>query len=185
MITIRKYEEKDSENVKFACLNAEGYNSITDDETAQLVLHTFCEYYIEREPENCFVVDDDGRAVGFIISSEKFESYKKALHEEYCEKNKYLGEERYNWSLESTELPEKYKDEYPVHFHINILPEYQRVGAGGMLLKALFNHYKEKGVNGLMLCCNNENEVGLNFYKKYGFKVLEETKYDVAFGMKL
>ena len=34
MISIRKYEEKDSENVKFACLNAEGYNSITDDDTA-------------------------------------------------------------------------------------------------------------------------------------------------------
>ena len=92
MVTVRKYEERDAENVKFACLNAEGYNSIPNEETAQLVLHTFCEYYIEREPENCFVVDDDGRAVGFIISAESFEPYKKALHEEYCEKNKCLGE---------------------------------------------------------------------------------------------
>ena len=99
--------------------------------------------------------------------------------------NKYLGEERYNWSRESTDIPEKYKDEYPAHFHINILPEYQRVGAGGKLLNALFEHYRAKGVKGIMLCCNNENEVGLNFYKKYGFKVLEESEYDVAFGMKL
>ena len=80
MVTIRKYEERDAENVKFACLNAEGYDSIENEETKQLVLHTFCEYYIEREPENCFVVDDDGRAVGFIISSENFEAYKKAQY---------------------------------------------------------------------------------------------------------
>ena len=185
MISIRKYEEKDSENVKFACLNAEGYNSITDDDTANLVLHTFCEYYIEREPDNCFVVDDDGRAVGFIISAESFEPYKKALHEEYCEKVKPLGEERYNWSKASTEIHEKFKDEYPAHFHINILPEYQRVGAGGKLINTLFEHYKNKGVKGVMLCCSAANDVGLGFYKKYGFKVLEETKDDVAFGMKL
>ncbi len=185
MVTVRKYEERDAENVKFACLNAEGYNSIEHEDTRQLVLHTFCEYYIEREPENCFVLDDDGRAVGFIISAESFAPYKKALHEEYCEKNKVLGEERYNWSLASTEIHEKFKDEYPAHFHINILPEYQRVGAGGMLLKALFEHYKSKGVKGVMLSCSAENEVGLGFYRKYGFKELEKNQYDVAFGMKL
>ncbi len=185
MITIRKYEERDAENVKFACLNAEGYNSIESEEIKQLVLHTFCEYYIEREPENCFVVDDDGRAVGFIISAESFAPYKKALHEEYSEKVKPLGEERYSWSKASTEIHEKFKDEYPAHFHINILPEYQRVGAGGKLLNALFKHYRNKGIKGIMLCCSAANEVGLNFYRKYGFTVLEETKDDVAFGIKL
>ncbi|MBR2875607.1 MAG: GNAT family N-acetyltransferase [Clostridia bacterium] len=185
MITIRKYEDKDCENVKFACLNAEGYNSIPDEATAQLVIHTFCEYYIEREPENCFVVDDDGRAVGFIISAESFEPYKKVLHEEYCPLVEPLGETKYNWSRASTDIYEDFKDEYPVHFHINILPEYQRVGAGGKLLNALFDHYKNKSAKGIMLCCSKENEVGLNFYKKYGFTVLKETKDDVAFGMKL
>lgn len=185
MVTIRKYKENDAENVRFACLNAEGYNSITNEDTAKLVLNTFCDYYIECEPENCFVVDDDGRAVGFIISAESFEPYKKALDEVYCEKNKPLGEERYNWAKASTLTPQKFKDEYPAHFHINILPEYQRVGAGGKLLEALFEHYKAKDVKGVMLCCNAQNEVGLNFYKKYGFTVLEETEEDVAFGKKL
>lgn len=185
MITIRKYEARDSENVKFACLNAEGYNSIPNEATAQLVLHTFCEYYIEREPDNCFVVDDDGRAVGFIISAESFEPYKKTLHEEYCPLVKPLGETRYGWSVASTDIYEKFKDEYPAHFHINILPEYQRVGAGGKLINTLFEHYRKKGIKGIMLGCNNQNEVGINFYKKYGFTVLGETEEDVAFGIKL
>ena len=75
MISIRKYEAKDYENVKFACLNAEGYNSITDYATEQLVLHTFCEYYIEREPQNCFVVDDDmGKGI-FCNSQLKFPGF--------------------------------------------------------------------------------------------------------------
>ena len=87
--------------------------------------------------------------------------------------------------MASTNIHEKFKDEYPAHFHINILPEYQRFGAGGKLINALFDHYRAKGIKGVMLCCNSENEVGLNFYKKYGFTVLEETKDDVAFGMKL
>ena len=76
MVTIRKYEQKDAENVKFACLNAEGYNSIPDEETAEKLrkvkedngylsleqartlagfymssVNTQCEAYLETVPE--------------------------------------------------------------------------------------------------------------------------------------
>lgn len=185
MVTIRKYEEKDFLNVRFACLNAEGYENLDDDDTNTLVLNTFCDYYIEKEPENCFVIDDDGRAVGFIISAENFDKFKPVLHNEYLPKNKVLGEKRYNWSKQSTDLEERFKDDYPAHFHINILPEYQRMGLGGKLMNTLFEHYKKKGVKGVMLSTGADNSLAISFYKKYGFTLLEQNEFDVAFGMKL
>lgn len=41
-----------------------------------------------------------------------------------------------------------------------------------MQLKA---HLKELGISGLMLCVANDNEKGINFYRKYGFTELENS----------
>lgn len=181
---VRKFEEKDFKGVQFACLNSEGGGMSADME--EFVLHTYCDYYIEKESENCFVLDDDnGNAVGYVICAENYDRYKKVFDEEYLPLNKHLGERKYNWAKNSTVLQDKYKAEYPAHLHIDLLPEYQRKGFGGKLINALFEHLKSKGICGVMLTVGRANETGKSFYKKYGFTLLEECGDDVAFGMKL
>ena len=69
---------------------------------------------------------------------------------------------------------EKFKDEYPAHFHINILPEYQRVGAGGKLINALFEHYRNKGIKGVMrIKLNAEETKKLEKSKLVSFIIFE------------
>jgi len=183
MISIRKYQKKDFDDVRFACLNSTGeeYDPIV----SEFILHTFCDYYIEHEPENCFVLDDDGKAVGYIICAENYDNYKEIFDKEYLPLTKHLGEERYGWAKESTVLQNKYKENYPAHLHIDILPGYHRKGFGGKLLTALFDHLRSKGVKGVMLTAGTENLNAGSFYKKYGFEKLEIYDTDVAFGMKL
>ena len=180
---IRKYETKDFDNVRYTCLNSD--EPISDSNLAEFILHTFCDYYIEREPENCFVLDDDGRAVGYIFCAEDYDSYKEIFDKDYLPLNENLGDDLYKWACESTILQNKYKADYPAHLHIDLLPPYQRQGWGGKLLEALFDHLKAKGVKGVMLTAGTENIKGGNFYKKYGFEILEILDTDVAFGMKL
>lgn len=183
MISIRKYDKKDSDGVRFACLNSEG-EAITGN-LGEFILHTFCDYYIEKEPENCFVLDDDGKAVGYIICTENYDRYKEIFDRDYLPLNCGLGDELYKWAEESTVLQNKYKASYPAHLHIDILPEYQRKGWGGKLLNTLSDHLKSKGISGVMLTAGTENVNAGMFYKKYGFEQLEILGTDVAFGKKL
>lgn len=184
MVTIRKYEEKDYDNVCYACLNSEGDDDITE-EFADFILNTFCRYYIDNEPENCFVVDDDGRAVGYIICAENFDKFKKTYDEEYFTRAIKYGESRIEWATEAYKLHEKYKDVYPAHLHIDILPEYQRMGLGGKLVSTLSDHLVSKSIKGVMLTTGTKNTTANNFYKKYGFETVEILGTDIAFGKKL
>ncbi len=183
MTEIRKYEEKDFEGVRYACLNSEGEEM--GKELCEFILHIFCDYYIEKEPENCFVLSDDGKAVGYIICAENFDKFKPIFDSEYAPQVAHMGQNRINWANEAYILHEKFKDDYPAHLHIDILPEYHRSGWGGKLTKTLFEHLKGKGVNGVMLTTGMGNTTANNFYKKYGFEELGIYDTDIAFGMKL
>ncbi len=184
MVTIRKYEEKDYEGVCYACLHSEDDDDITE-EFAEFVLDTFCRYYIDNEPENCFVVDDDGKAVGYIICAENFDKFKKVFDEEYFPRSISHGESRIEWATEAYKLHEKYKEKYPAHLHIDILPQYQRMGLGGKLVSALSEHLVSKGIPGVMLTTGTKNITANNFYRKYGFEEVEVYDTDIAFGKNL
>ncbi|MBQ3128797.1 MAG: GNAT family N-acetyltransferase [Oscillospiraceae bacterium] len=185
---IRPYEEKDKENVRFICLNSEGECKMTPDEQ-KFILTTYCDYYIENEGINCFVaVDDNDRAIAYIICTEDFDSYRKVFVEEYIprldEDMVVWGGNARNGASVSTKLQEKYKKDFPAHLHIDVLPEYHRQGIGHRLVDTLSAHLKEKGVRGVMLTVGAENIRGQSFYKKYGFEFIEKDGDDVAFGLR-
>ena len=182
MVKVRKYEKKDFDRVRFACLNSEGGGMPAD--LCAFILHTFCDYYIENEPQNCFVLDADGYAVGYIICTENYDEYKKIFDEKYLPLTEKFGKENYEWAKTSTLLQEKYKEDYPAHLHIDILPEYQRQGWGGKLIDALSEHLKAKGVRGVMLTTGSDNEKGCGFYRKYGFTEVDLIDGEIAFGLK-
>ncbi len=184
MVSIRKYEEKDYEDVCYACLNSEGDDDLNE-EFCSFVLDTFCKYYIENEPENCFVVDDNGKAVGYIICAEDFDKFKKTYDEVYFPRAYTHDESRVEWASEAYLLHAKYKETYPAHLHIDILPQYQRMGLGGKLVSTLSEHLISKGVKGVMLTTGTKNTTANNFYRKYGFDEIEILNTDIAFGKKL
>lgn len=183
MLTIRKFEDKDYTNVQYVCLNSEGGE--INEELGEFILITFCNYYIEHEKENCFVLDDDGTAVGYIICAENYDAYKTIFDNDFLPLTKKFSNELQQWALDSTILQNKHKSDYPAHLHIDLLPAYHRRGWGGKLLQALFEHLRSKGIPGVMLTAGIENVNAGNFYKKYGFEHIETEGTDVAFGIKL
>lgn len=180
MLSIRKYEEKDYKDVQYICLNSDG--SVMSDETCAFILLTYCNYYIDNEPENCFVLDDDGKAVGYIICASDFDSFKKIFDEKYMPEIIKMGQERVDWAVDSVVLHNKYKNEYPAHLHIDLLPPYHRQGWGGKLLDILCEHLRAKGIKGVMLSAGTENTSAHRFYEKYGFSHIETYHTDVGFG---
>ena len=184
-MTIRPYEQRDRDNVRYVCLNSEGPCDLNEAERF-FILTTYCDYYIEREPHNCFVsADGSDKAVGYIICTEDYDAFRPVFVRDYVHRLDKMDVRFRQGALDSTVLQEKYKMEYPAHLHIDILPEYQRMGVGSKLINTLCAHLKSKGVPGVMLTVGSSNEVGRSFYKKYGFTLLEEMPGDIAFGIKI
>lgn len=184
METIRPYQQKDRDNIRKICLINAG-----DPKTKRqldFILDTYCDYYIECEPENCFVAaNEKDEAIGYIYCAENYAKYQARFNEIYLPKVKELGYFKWKASLASYRLHAKYAAQYPAHLHIDILDDYQRKGLGSKLVNALSEHLKVKGIGGLMLTVGRTNELGINFYKKYGFSELEKGVGDVAMGIRL
>lgn len=182
-IFIRGYQENDRAQVQKICLVTGSEQEVQQKEQQDMLLTAFCNYYIDKEPYNCFVAMEDEKAVGYILCAED-----SNIWAEYFQNN-------YVANLENSPLtafyrgimvsPLRYANEYPAHLHIDILPDYQRMGIGFNLMNALLSHLKAKGVQGLMLSVASDNIKGINFYEKYGFTILAHTPHEIMLGMHL
>lgn len=182
-IKVHKYEEREYQQVQEVCI-ATGQSGIFEQKEMQGVLLTaFCHYYIEQEPDNCFTALDEDKVVGYILCAENAGTWAANFQHIYTEQQANSALNSFYQGL--TEVPLRYAAEYPAHLHIDILPDYQRRGIGFKLMDTLVTHLKEKGVPGLMLSVAIDNEKGINFYKKYGFTILEKTPREIVMGVRL
>jgi ribosomal protein S18 acetylase RimI-like enzyme len=146
----------------------------------------YCDYYIEQEPENCFVLADaQDNAVGYILISENRQRY-IADYARYYEPK--LRAYRYRYvllkKLENA-LQKQHVAAYPAHLHIDILPPYQGKGYGRKLMDAAAAHLRKKQVEGVMLGVAAANKNGIRFYERCGFQKLRQIPGTVFYGLKL
>lgn len=184
-MNIRKYQEKDFEATKYVCvqdmIGKKGWETVLE-----YVEIMFCRYYLEKEPENCFVaVDENDKVIGYVYGVKDYDKY-QANFGEYIncvariENRRFLSEamiEMYDHAI--------YKKDYPAHLHIDILPDYQSKGIGSKLIKAFCDNLKEHNVKGVMLIVGSENEGARRFYERNGFTLLQDMPTGAAYGMKL
>ncbi len=182
-ISIRKYQESDREQVQGICM-ATGSGEAQQNEVFQnMLLTAFCNYYIEQEPDNCFVAADGQKAVGYVLCAENAEAWAEIFQDQYIA---HLDADPLKMFCQGImNSPLQFASEYPAHLHIDILPDYQRMGLGTMLMDTLVQHLKEKGIPGLLLSVAGDNTKGKQFYKKYGFQVLAETPHEIVMGIPL
>lgn len=183
-MNIRKYRNKDFNDVVFICVN--DMIGRTSDELIKYVETMFCRYYIEKEPENCFVcTDDNDKAVGYIFGVTNFQKYLKSFTD-YIEEIKEICNGKYFQSaMDEIYEHQIYEKEYPAHLHINILPQYQSNGIGTHLITRFCNRLKEENIEGVMLVVDTDNTGARRFYEKNGFDILHENPKSSAYGKKL
>ncbi len=183
-MNIRKFEPKDFEQTKFVCLN-DMIGKPAYEKVIEYVEVMFCRYYLEKEPENCFVaVDENDKPIGYIYGSKDYDYYQENFSEYInavaeIEERRFLAEaltEMYDHAI--------YKKDYPAHLHIDILPDYQSKGIGSKLIKAFCDNLKEQNVKGVMLIVGTENEGARRFYERNGFTLLQDMPTGAAYGMK-
>lgn len=191
MITIRPYSKSDFRFVQDICMQT---SALADEDNATnraMLCSMYCDYYLDNEPQFCFVATDDEIPVGYILCSADVEKYDEAMTENYLPLvRKINGSEYYRFAAE-LKLNERYVSQgYTAHMHIDILPEYQHKGIGTQLVQTLVKQLSETPVNdiyagGLFLLVAKKNEQARAFYEKCGFEDIDYITGAVVYGKRL
>ncbi len=151
----------------------------------------FCLYYVDYEPENCFLAVDEkiGLVVGYILSSldskRQEEQFRKKVISKIIRRAflytlwRHPRTFRVFWHFKKVhqERPKIPNEEtllapYPAHLHIDILPQYHRQGIGTKLMKRMETHFKTQKVKGVHLGTSEQNTKAIPFYHNLGFSVI-------------
>lgn len=151
--------------------------------------------YCTFSPEICFVVTKVQRVVGYIVGCQ--DSYQFA---EQCEQEWFprLRQQYPLATVRSNAAETKmvhllhqgytaastYQD-YPAHFHINLLPETQGSGIGKQLINTFINQLKSLQVTGLHLVVASENKRAIHFYEKIGFQAITSNEDSIGYALAL
>lgn len=171
-VVIRPYQEKDRQAVREICIATSGLPTARERQRKLLLLQ-YCDYYLEQEPDACFVAADEAdRPVGYILCAKDYPSYRKRFLAGYLPHIRALSVWRAIAARLDVALNGRYAERYPAHMHIDILDAYQRQGVGHRLVDALTSFLEERQTQGLMLSVGANNQKGVRFYEKYGFQRL-------------
>ncbi|MFD5661743.1 GNAT family N-acetyltransferase [Streptomyces hirsutus] len=145
----------------------------------------FAAPYVHLEPGLAFVLDDGrGRAVGYILGVADTERFARDFRtawlplvaDRYPEPSGPPGtrdEEmaRLLHRPERMSVPELAA--YPAHLHIDLLPDWQGLGHGRELMRALLEALDDRGVPAVHLVMAKANEPARAFYDRMGFHEIE------------
>jgi ribosomal protein S18 acetylase RimI-like enzyme len=185
MPEIRPYRPGDLAAVSDVCLStgdagrdARGMYGDPD-----LLPDTFARPYLIREPDLAWVVDDGGRAVGYVLGTADTETFVRwyrdvwlpplAIRYPLPDGPPVGWDEVMTYALHEPERmlrPELV--DYPAHVHINLLPGYQRQGFGSRMMWLLLDRLRERGVPAVHLAAAKMNIPGRQFYRRLGFQAL-------------
>lgn len=181
---IRPYEAKDRQTVCQICTGVSNHPMMENPLFAEAILETFCRYYLDFEPENCFVaVDDKDVPQGYVLCAQDFQEWENLFRREIIGQSdnpvvRMMGEG-------TIEAMRPFAKDFPAHLHIDLLPACRGQGVGRQLMDGLCIHLRQKNISGLMLNVAADNTGAQRFYEKCGFTLLEKGEQEFAYGIPL
>lgn len=151
----------------------------------QLAYYKYVDYYPICEPENSFVITDDGKPFGYILCSTNIDHFISGMEKHFKNSMNQLQEGSFESFIEGQAGLLTFKDNYPAHLHIDVLPEYQNVHAGSRLMNHLLDHLKKNNICGICLGVSATRPQAIHFYIKNHFEILENESYGYIMGQKL
>lgn len=169
---IRKYKNEDKEYLRSICKLTATPSHHKDLECVPIMYN---DYYTENEPDNIFVLCNNADIpVGYIMCSIDYDKWLNSMNGVYRERLLKIDKEEIN-TLENIIIKNHNTIiERPNHFHIDILPEYQRHGYGHQLIEILCNHLKNSNIDHLSVVRIKKNSGSYNLCLKEGFYVFKD-----------
>lgn len=192
-IIIRKYVSKDRAAVEDIQLKTYLLGKPLDMHNKKSI-HNSIKYYLEKEPESCFVAEEKGKVIGYLLgclddknNEEKIFSYIGKIYGKIPLLPFMHKSDRKFWAGQISGITNAMlgiSDEKNLkhpknvgHIHINLLPQTRGKGIGSRLLKTFFKYAKSKGVKVIHAdSWETRLNPNKNFWLKNGFKEYSKVK---------
>ncbi|HPG91912.1 MAG TPA: GNAT family N-acetyltransferase [Clostridia bacterium] len=184
MTKIRQYKQTDKANLQNICVETTLFPKT--EKVRKWLPIAYNDYYTEKQSEYVFVcADDSDKAVGYVLCAPDEKPFLESMFSEYLPKIKKISFLAYALLKREFSIIDKHYENYPAHLHIDILPDFQRMGMGRKLIDALMQKLRENKIRGVKLSCSVKNKNAIAFYRKYGFSELGKQGGCVIFGYDL
>lgn len=185
MATVRPYDASDRDRVRELCLENTG-TLVGAEDTKAYTLLTKCDYYLENEPDNCFVaVDETDGVIGCILCAENTDRFEKTFQEVYVPKAAAISARRYVDAKLSLLPVTMYRQFYQAHFVMFVNSSWYGLDVGSDLIAALRKSLKSKRITHVMTICDPTNEDDSKLLENCGFKVLLCTRFGTTYGLEI
>jgi ribosomal protein S18 acetylase RimI-like enzyme len=184
--TIRRYEDRDHDAVYDICVRTAdaGGDARGKYRSDDLMPDLFAGPYVFLEPRSAFVLDDGGRAVGYVIGTPDTAAFARADRERWiprlADRYPVLPDPPVTPDDEMLALhyyPERLLwpglTEYPAHLHIDLLSPFQGNGHGRALMETFYAAMADAGAAGVHVSVVRENVRAFGFYDRLGFTRLD------------
>jgi len=179
---IRPYRPEDRAAVAEICIltGDAGGDSRERFPDPDLLPSIFALPYVEHEPELAFVLDDGGRAVGYVLGTADTPAFAAWFREEWLPPlaARHPRPERpvtpLDWLVGVLHDPERMLvaevADHPAHLHIDLLPGHQGAGHGRALMTTFLAALDGRGVPRVHLQMDPANAAARAFYDRLGFR---------------
>jgi ribosomal protein S18 acetylase RimI-like enzyme len=185
---IRPYQPTDRDALYDICLRTAdaGQDATALYQDPDLPGDIFAGPYAYLEPDFAFVLDDGGRATGYVLGTPDTARFAEAMRTRWLplvgERNPEPSGTPVGIEQEMASLlhhPERMVQpdlaDYPAHLHIDLLPAYQRSGWGRALIHTLLDALRAAGAPRVYLAMLAANTRARAFYDRMGFHELPVT----------
>ena len=156
----------------------------------EMLCDYYTTYYTDYEPQSCFVAEADNEIIGYLMGCLNTEKQRRVLRSKIVPTvlrelfvGKYkIGRKtwrfllRYLWSALRGEFPQECEKRYPAHLHINVDARFRGAKVGKSLMNSYLTWLRENSVPGIHLETTTRNVIAVDFFKQFGFQLLEVRK---------
>ncbi len=204
-VRVRLACAEDRERIRAICQRSvlRGYPTERIFEDVEIVSRLFADYYLEYEPESCFVAEVNGEVVGYALACKDTRRYLRVLLRHILPGvlgriargivlRHYRRPETYRtlwWVLTRAwrEIPSVSLKAYPGHVHVNVDPAFTEeklalLKIGMRLGQVVMAHLREAGVRGIQgAVAEPEGEEQLtHFYTRfYGARIAAVRRFSL------
>lgn len=183
---IRPYRPADRDAIYEICLLTadRGEDATALYRDPELLGDLFAGPYAYLEPDYAFVLDDGGRAVGYVLGAPDTPKFARDMRDRWLPlvgarhpapqgppENRDEEMAAVLHDTDRFDVPEL--ADYPAHLHIDLLPAYQRKGFGRGLINTLLAALRDAGVPRVHLGMVSTNTRARAFYDRVGFHVID------------
>jgi ribosomal protein S18 acetylase RimI-like enzyme len=185
-VVIRPFQPTDRDAVYDVCLRTAdaGQDATALYQHPELVGDIFAGPYAYLEPDFAYVLDDGGRATGYVLGAPDTTRFADAMrakwlplvgakHPEPAGPPRNRDEQMAYLLHHPERMVRPELADYPAHLHIDLLPGYQRAGHGRRLVLTLLAAMAAAGVPRLHLGMLTTNTQARAFYDRLGFHEID------------